>query len=119
MLKNNKIILAIDDDELIINFYKDWLGDSLLVAHDGEEGLRIIQKQKPDMVILDLNMPKMNGLELLKIIKEKYPEIAVIIVTGYYLPLNVMLSEKYGAVDCLSKPIDLKKLESLINGFNR
>jgi DNA-binding NtrC family response regulator len=115
VLKHNKIILAIDDDEQILEFYRDWLGEKILTACDGIEGLEIIKKCKPDVVILDLNMPQMNGLELLKVIKDKYPDIAVIIVTSYYLPLNVMLSKSYGVLGCLTKPIDLDKLGALIN----
>jgi YesN/AraC family two-component response regulator len=115
VLKHNKIILAIDDDEYVLGFYKDWLGENIFTARDGQEGLEIIQKHKPDVVILDLNMPQMNGLELLKVMKDKYPDIAVIIVTGYFLPLNIMLSKSYGVLDCLTKPIDLDKLGALIN----
>jgi two-component system response regulator YesN len=115
VLKHNKIILAIDDDDQVLRFYNDWLGDNILKARDGKEGLQIIKKHKPDVVILDLNMPGMNGLEFLKVMKDEYPDIAVIIVTGYYLPLNVMLSKSYGVLDCLAKPVDLGRLGSLIN----
>lgn len=70
-------ILIVDDDSLNRNFLKNYLttlGYTPLVAENGKKGLEIIIKEHPDVIILDLNMPEMDGFELLKIIKIN-PEI--------------------------------------------
>jgi len=82
-----KIILLVDDDPLIIRMYQKKLsGDGYKVntAFNGEEGLTSIKKEKPDLILLDVMMPKMNGVEVLKALKKDSESkgIPVIILTN-------------------------------------
>ncbi|MCB4791698.1 MAG: response regulator [Elusimicrobia bacterium] len=83
-------------------------------ASDGEEGIEKVKNKKYNLVISDIMMPKLNGLEALKIIKKISPETEVIIITGYATVENAIQSMKDGAYDFIQKPFDLQKLFTLI-----
>lgn len=83
-----KKILLIDDDELFLKTVKDSLGAmdyDIRLAKDGEQGLKIIKKEKPDLILLDILMPRIGGMNLLKIIKgdKKLNQIPVLITSNY------------------------------------
>jgi len=72
-MKNQKIVL-IEDDEILAKVLKEELAGSdfdVLSAYDGEAGLKLVQKEKPDLLLLDILLPKMHGLDVLKILKSK------------------------------------------------
>jgi DNA-binding response OmpR family regulator len=79
-------ILVIDDEEFIGDCIKDYIGKrgyEVVVALTGQEGLNAYVKEKPDLVILDLGLPDINGLVVLKEIKEKMPALKVMVMTAY------------------------------------
>lgn len=79
-------ILVVDDDEAILDFLKEVIegqGYSFLKASRGEEALVKIVEDKPDLVILDIEMPDLNGLEVLGLIREENKTLPVIILTAY------------------------------------
>lgn len=83
-----------------------------------EDALALIHaKEIPDLVLLDLKMPHMDGMETLKEIKKYNPRIEVIILTGHGagFPLSGVGSEKHGAFDCVMKPADINELTKKIN----
>lgn len=84
---NNKTkILAVDDDEAILDFLKEVAesqGYDFLKASRGEEALVKIKEDKPDLVLLDIEMPDLNGLEVLGLIREEDKTLPVIILTAY------------------------------------
>ena len=80
-----------------------------------EKALEIIQRAAPDIVLLDFRMPGMDGLEVLKIIKEKNPSVEVIMLTGHGDVQSVEEGMKSGAFDYIIKPVDIGELILKIN----
>ncbi|TNF47141.1 response regulator [bacterium] len=96
-----KTILVVDDEESIRLLYKEELqedGYRVILASDGEEALRTIRKDRPDLITLDIRMPGMDGIEVLGRIKEMEPGIPVIMSTAYgdyRRDFNVWASDAY------------------------
>ena len=87
----------------------------VLSAYSGEEGLELLERnQNLDVVVLDVKMPKMDGLEMLKRIKEKYPLIEVIMLTGHATIESGINGMKLGAYDFLTKPCEVEELAAKI-----
>ena len=83
-------------------------------AHDARTGLQLLEKEEPDVVLTDLRMPGMDGLELLTRIKQVRPEIMVILMTAYGTVKTAVRAMKLGAEDYLGKPIDVEELEVVL-----
>lgn len=117
MRSNNFRILITDDDgdlrELLTEAVKNW-GYEVSVAKDGEEALRKLRMERYDIVITDLMMPGMDGLTLLKKIKELDKEILVIIITGYATIETAVKAIETGAYDYIAKPFRLDELMIVI-----
>lgn len=109
-------ILLIDDSTLSRNMLKRSLGDqyTYLEAPDGIQGLELYFLEKPDLVILDLTMPGMNGLELLSQIKQVDPSARVIIGTADIQEYSRKLAEDLGAVGFITKPFTDEKVRSVV-----
>jgi two-component system NtrC family response regulator len=111
-------ILIIDDEpaqvQALAGFFKK-KGFAIEKANSGLAGVKIIEKQAVDLIITDFKMPDMNGLEVLKRAKEINPEIDVIMLTAYGSIETVIHAMRAGAVEYLTKPIDLDQLELVIN----
>jgi len=111
-----KKILVIDDEisvqESFRNFLKrDYL---LLFASDGEEGVRRFQESSPDLIVLDLIMPRMDGMGVLKRIREADDKIPIIMLTATRMIKTAVQAIKAGADDYLTKPFDLDELKWLL-----
>jgi len=101
-----KRVLVVDDDEMNLTrariiLQKDY---EVLLANSGMEALHILSKEKADLVLLDIEMPKMNGFVTFRRIKETYGEIPVIFLTASGLEDDVLSAIKLGAVNYLKKP---------------
>lgn len=110
--------IIVDDEEVIRDSLCGFLtmkDHSCRVASNGKEALELIDNEMVDVAISDINMPYMNGIELLKIIRSKYPEIKVILLTGYANEENAMNAENLGVYAFLSKSLDMFKLVKIIN----
>jgi two-component system NtrC family response regulator/two-component system response regulator HydG len=83
-------------------------------AHDARSGLLLLEKHDPDVVLTDLRMPGMDGLELLARVKEMRPETMVIVMTAYGTVKTAVKAMKLGAEDYLGKPIDVEELEVVL-----
>ena len=83
-------------------------------ANDARTGLQLLEKEEPDVVLTDLRMPGMDGLELLTRIKQIRPEIMVILMTAYGTVKTAVKAMKLGAEDYLGKPIDVEELEFVL-----
>lgn len=111
-----KHILVIDDDASILSLFGRFLesaGYSVALAPDGRTGLRLLKPQKPDLIITDIMMPEMDGLELLMKIKKQHPEIPVIAISGgmKIRPSNFLPQAKeFGARHVFIKPVELSEL---------
>ena len=109
-------ILVVDDEAMARKLLKDFLevkGYDVITASGGKEALEKI-KEGPDIVLLDIMMPDMHGMEVLDKIKETSPSTVVIMVTALAENAIGVESIKRGAFDFVTKPIDLKHLEFLI-----
>lgn len=107
-------ILLIDDEEGIRKVLKitmEHSGFNVLLAPDGDSGLRIFMEKKPQIVITDIKMPGINGIEVLKKIKDLSPETEVIMITGHGDMDLAVQSLQYEAADFITKPIDSDALE--------
>ncbi|GAU08094.1 response regulator [Desulfoplanes formicivorans] len=101
-------VLTIEDDQIIRETLVEWLEDNgftPLMASSGAEGLATFAREHPDMVLLDLTMPGMNGLSVLRAIREQDPDVPVIIVSGRNNIADVISAFKAGAWDYVTKPI--------------
>jgi len=106
-------ILVIDDEAGIRESLEVLLtleGYSVRMANDGEEGLRVLELENFDLVLLDLALPGQSGLELLPQIKERQPELPVIMITAYGTVDNVVEAVRAGAENFVQKPWDNEKL---------
>ena len=116
-MRNKPQILIIDDEKDICHFFKKVLssdGYNVLTALDGVSGLKIVKEKKPDIVLLDLKMPKMDGIEVLRHIKKIDKNIVVIIITGFGTMGTARMAMKFGAFDYITKPIDLDHVNAVI-----
>jgi sigma-B regulation protein RsbU (phosphoserine phosphatase) len=91
------------------------MGLEVLQAADGREGLAVIRSGKPDLVLCDLRMPELDGLGLLKLAREEFPDLAVIMVSGEGLLNDAIGALKLGAWDYVTKPIEFAALEHAVN----
>ena len=103
-----KIILVVDDDPTVIELYKRMFknyGLDVLVARDGDKGLKMIKEQKPDFVILDIRMPKLDGIEVMKEVRKdaSTKDTPVLILTNYDLEEYRREIAKLGVVDFVTK----------------
>lgn len=106
-------ILLIDDEQTSVSVLAFSLrsdGYDVLTAASGEQGLEIFDRERPDIVITDIRMPGMDGIEVLKKIKERSHPAEVIIITGHGDIENAIDSLKYGASDFINKPIRAENL---------
>jgi len=111
---SDKVIYVIDDEKDVCEFVKITLetrGMKVLCEYDGESGLKLIHKQKPDLVILDLKMPKMNGYEVVTALKKdpQFQDLPIIIITS--LTQESKKSDEQwrkalGVNDFITKPFD-------------
>ena len=109
-------LLLVDDEAAFVQTLAKRLGArdfKVYTANSGEEALQVIAEQGPnkiDVVVLDVKMPGMDGIETLAAIKHKYPTLEVIMLTGHATVPNAVEGLKGGAYDYLMKPCDLDEL---------
>lgn len=111
-------ILIVDDEEIVIRSCRRILGDSLYAvdsAHDGQEALRKVDETDYDLMILDIMMPGIDGLEVLQHVKERHPTVDVIMMTGLSEIQTAVKAMKLGAFDYLSKPFDPDELKLVVD----
>ena len=89
----------------------------IYTAPDGEAALNIIKERKIHLITLDLNMPKLSGIETLREIRKIDGEVPVIIITGYGTPQDQKEALLYGVRDFISKPFNTSKIISVIDGI--
>ena len=117
-------IMVVDDEEDIQSLFEQKFrreirnGDiEIQFALSARAALKALQSQESNdifLILSDINMPGMSGLELLKIVKESFASLKVFMITAYEDDENYRLAMKYGADDYLNKPIDFKQLKEKI-----
>ena len=113
---NSSKILAIDDERHVRNLIQSEFaleGLQVVTAKDGEEGLKALGGEEFDLVLLDLRLPRMDGMEVLVHIKDRVPAMPVIMVTGYGDIQTAVESMKRGAFNYITKPFKFQELLAL------
>ena len=111
-------ILIVDDEQAVAAALADSVklqGHAPAVAYSGAEGLAAIATESPDAVFLDLVMPGLSGVELLKQIRERYPELPIVVVTGRAVPMDLDEVRQLGVTDIVEKPWVLKQLNEALD----
>jgi DNA-binding NtrC family response regulator len=111
-------ILVVDDDPTILSSFTEVLADEeteVRTAASAEEALAAIDAQRPDLVLSDVRMPGLDGIELLRLLKERVPGTDVIIMTAYDDMPTAVAAMREGAFDFLPKPLDLEDLQRVLD----
>ena len=106
-MKKNITILVVDDEMMMRTLLKNILsndGFNIVRADDVEDALRILGNSKVDLIICDMKMPTMSGFELLRLVKNKYPQIGMIMMTAYGDAYSVKDALLLGADEYITKP---------------
>ena len=107
-------ILVVDDEPDAVELLQEFLTSKryeVITASDGEEALRKVKSERPHLILLDVRMPKMNGLEVLRQVRQIDKEVGVIMVTAVNEEETGRQALELGAFDYIVKPLDLEYLE--------
>jgi len=108
-------ILIVDDEEVIRDFFKRTLTEyRVLTAASGEEAIYIVKKDRPDLVLLDIRMPGIDGIETLRQIKSIDKSIAVIMLSAHGTLKTSIEAARLGAYDSIAKPFDLGEMKLVV-----
>ncbi len=115
-------ILIVDDEVHVATMLAESVqlqGHEAIVARSGEEGLALLAQHRPDAVFLDIVMPRLSGLEVLRQIRERVKTLPVIIITGHASPAQIEEAKRLGATDCIQKPFVLNQLQKALGRLKR
>jgi len=115
-------VLIIEDDAAMLRGLKDnfeFKGYSVLTAADGEEGLNLALNKKPDLIILDIMLPKINGYEICRLVRQENLDMPIIMLTAKGEESDVVLGLNLGADDYVTKPFSIKELLARAAAFLR
>jgi len=110
-------VLVVDDEPSVVDVFREFLaaqGYELTVAASGEEAVQVIPTLKPDVILTDINLPGVSGLEVMRHAKNLDAEVAVIVVTGYASASTAIDALRQGAYDYVTKPFDLDEVHQII-----
>ena len=110
-------ILVVDDEPSVAEIFQEFLtdqGHEITVAASGEEAQRLIPALRPDIVLTDINLPGISGLEVMRFAKRSDPETAVIVVTGHASAATAIDALRQGAYDYITKPFDLDEIHQIV-----
>ncbi len=115
-MNNLRVLIADDDTEILFAFSQLCMNDhhTPITATDGEKALDLISRQKPDIAFFDLTMPKISGMELLKKIRSIDAELPIVLFTGYGNMQSAIEASQLGALEYLTKPIDIAKIREIL-----
>jgi DNA-binding response OmpR family regulator len=115
-------VVIVEDDPTMLRGLKDnfaFEGYAVSTARDGEEGLRVILDAHPDLVILDIMLPKINGYEVCRLVRKEQLDMPIIMLTAKTQESDVLLGLNLGADDYVTKPFSIKQLLARANAFLR
>jgi len=110
-------ILVIDDEAIIRDLLQEFLSDlgyQVLLAEDGTKGIKLGTDNQISLALVDLKLPDIDGIQVIKKIREKNPHLKFILLTGFPTPPVKMEAHQLGASGFLTKPFQLPELQSLI-----
>ena len=113
-------VLIVDDQKPVRDFFEDVLQESgfdILTANDGQQAIELYRAHRPSFTLTDISMPGMNGLDLLRQIKECNPEAVVMLMTGAGNEAFAIEALRGGAVNYFNKPVDVNELINTLNRY--
>ncbi len=118
MTKERMKVLLVDDEQEFVESLSERLQLRNLdadVVYDGEQALEALSQNKPDVMVLDLRMPGIDGMEVLRRVSKEHPEMRVVILTGHGTDKDEQEARKLGAFEYMQKPVDIEKLDSTLH----
>jgi two-component system alkaline phosphatase synthesis response regulator PhoP len=116
-----KILIVDDEPDLVetIRFSLELEGYNVLVATNGEEGLNLARQEKPDLILLDLMLPKLDGYKVCRLLKfdERYKHIPILMLTAKTQEKDKILGKETGANEYITKPFDMDELMAKIKSY--
>ena len=112
-MEEKKTVLIVEDEKGIVDILRFNLekeGYAVLTAYDGETGLALAQEKNPDIILLDVMLPKMNGFDVCRILRENGSSVPVIILTAREEETDKVLGLEIGADDYITKPFSMREL---------
>ena len=111
-----RILVADDEPDIVLSVSERlrWLGHEVIPAGDGSAALAAVESHTIDLALVDISMPRLNGIEVLKRIKQRWPSLPVIILTAYGTIRLAVEAMKEGAVDFISKPFEPGQLDAVV-----
>ncbi len=119
---NGSRILIIEDEPALLRGLKDTFsakGCDVLTAADGEAGMELALSRQPDLVLLDIMLPKVNGYEICRAVREQGLEMPIIMLTAKGQEEDIVLGLNLGADDYVTKPFKIRELVARVNAFLR
>src|SRR5580765_2384081 len=110
-------ILVVDDDQSIATAFEHFLrfeGHQYRIASNAEDAVRLIGERQPTLIMMDIRMPGIDGLQALRDIRRRFPSVYVVMMTGYGTSQTSIDAIREGAYDYLTKPLDLDELREVI-----
>jgi DNA-binding response OmpR family regulator len=111
-------VLLVDDEVELLQALSERLqlrGFEVLVAHSGEQALGLLEGTVPDLMVLDLKMPGMDGMEVLRSTRQTCPQVQVIMLTGHGSEKDRETALRLGVFEYLQKPVDIMELVSALH----
>jgi two-component system alkaline phosphatase synthesis response regulator PhoP len=122
-MSQKKILLVDDEVDLVetIRFSLENEGFTVLVSHDGEDALNQARKENPDLILLDLMLPKLDGYKVCRLLKfdERYKHIPILMLTAKTQEKDKLLGKETGADEYLTKPFDIDELLGKVKSYLR
>ena len=118
---NEKILIIEDEHDMVegLKFNLEARNYIVITSYDGETGCRKALAEKPDLVLLDLMLPKLNGYEVCKVLKKEIPGLPVIMLTAKSQEAEIVTGLELGADDYITKPFSVLELMARINALFR
>ncbi len=110
-------ILVVDDEQTVAEVLREYLvgeGYELAIARSGEEAVRVLPQARPDVILTDINMPGLSGLEVMRFAKELDPEVCVVVLTGHASTATAIDALRQGAYDYVTKPFGLEAVHKIV-----
>jgi signal transduction histidine kinase len=114
-----RILVADDDADIRMSLSERlrWLGHEVVTASDGQKALAAVEAHALDLAFLDVSMPRLNGIEALKLIRKRWPNLPVVVVTAYGTIRLAVEAMKEGAVDFITKPFEQGQIDQTVATF--
>ena len=119
---NGSRILIVEDEAAMLRGLKDTFaakGCQVLTAADGESGLKLALSAQPDLILLDIMLPKVNGYEICRAVRQQGLDMPIVMLTAKGQEEDIVLGLNLGADDYVSKPFQVRELVARVNAFLR